>query len=114
MYTTFLNLFKRLRSWAENATNAVDRAGQAARDAADDAAYAQQKFKEASGTGTPDYTQGKAEMDEFGIKSGKGQPAGQMSQRQINAYRKSLQQRNGIAKNMDAKMRRNFERMLRE
>lgn len=102
-----------LANMADNATLKAQQAGQAARDAADDAAYAQQKYKEARGEGGPDYSQGKKEMDEFGVKSGKGQPAGQMSQRQINAYRKSLQNRNGIAKNMDGKRRRSFERMLK-
>ena len=102
-----------LANMADRATEKARLAGQAARDAADDAAYAQQKYKEARGEGGPDYSQGKKEMDSFGIKAGKGQPEGQMSQRQINAYRKSLKNRNGIAKNMDAKRRRSFERMLK-
>ena len=104
------------RVWriGQRSTKATSKAAsKAARLATDDAAYAKQKMMEALGKGGPDLARGQAEMAEYGIKSGKGESEGQMSQRQINIYRKNLKKRVGIAKNMNRQQRRDFEAFLR-
>tara|TARA_B100000073_G_scaffold77832_1_gene58893 strand:- start:920 stop:5047 length:4128 start_codon:yes stop_codon:yes gene_type:complete len=100
-----------MRNWAKNTKVTAKAASKASRQATDDAMYARQKFKESLGKGAPDYSRGKADLDAFGIK-GKAQE-GQLSQRQITAFKRSAQKRVGIAKNMNNRQLRDFKNMLK-
>ena len=100
-----------MRNWAKNTQATARAASQASRRATDDAMYARQKFRESIGKGGPDLTRGKADLDAYGIKGAAQE--GQMSARQIAAYKRSAAKKIGITKDMNRRQLADFKQMLK-